>query len=243
MAAWRIGTAGWAIPRDVAPDFPGEGSTLRRYAVRLGATEINSSFHRTHRPATYARWADSVPPGFRFAVKLPKAITHVRRLADCADLLAAFAAETAALGQKRGPILVQLPPSLAFDPGLTTAFFIEAGHALTGAPVCEPRHSSWFTRAADDLLIELRVARVAADPAPVAAAGTPGGWPRLAYFRLHGSPRAYWSSYDEDALRHWADRARRAAAPESWVIFDNTAGGAAAANALRFIDLARMAPE
>jgi uncharacterized protein YecE (DUF72 family) len=183
-----------------------------------------------------------VPAGFRFAVKLPKAITHVRRLAGCGDLLAAFAAEIAALDGKRGPTLVQLPPSLAFDAGLAAAFFADAGNALTGALVCEPRHPSWFTPAADALLAKHRVARVAADPASLADASMPGGWHGLAYFRLHGSPRVYWSAYDEDALRLWAERVR-GAAPEVWVVFDNTAGGAATANALRFLELAEVEPE
>ncbi|HWU95800.1 MAG TPA: DUF72 domain-containing protein, partial [Sphingomonas sp.] len=78
------------------------------------------------------------------------------------------------------------------------------------------------------------VARVVADPAPVPAATRPGGWPALAYFRLHGSPRIYWSAYEADALERWIARVRAAEADESWVIFDNTASGAATADALAF---------
>lgn len=234
MTAWWIGTAGWAIPRQSAAEFPADGTTLERYAARLNAAEINSSFHRSHRPATYERWAASVPEGFRFAIKLPKAITHVRRLVDCAEPLAAFAAEIAPLAPRRGPVLVQLPPSLAFDAGIAERFFAEAHAALGGQFACEPRHASWFSAEAGRLLIEHRVARVAADPARVAGAEQPGGWPGLAYFRLHGSPRTYWSAYDEQALALWAARARAAAerADQLWLIFDNTAGGAAAGNAL-----------
>ena len=78
----RIGTAGWSIPKQHAAAFPGTGVHIERYARQLHAVEINSSFYRPHKPATYARWAASVPPEFRFAVKLPREITHERRLAD-----------------------------------------------------------------------------------------------------------------------------------------------------------------
>ena len=86
-----VGTAGWSLPREAQPHFPAEGTHLTRYAARLPAAEINSSFYRPHRPATYAKWAASVPPGFRFAVKVPRVITHERRLADAGTLAAHFA--------------------------------------------------------------------------------------------------------------------------------------------------------
>jgi uncharacterized protein YecE (DUF72 family) len=69
----RIGTAGWAIPRQCAEHFPRDGSGLERYAARFTAVEINSTFHRSHKPHTFARWAEAVPEGFRFAVKMPNA--------------------------------------------------------------------------------------------------------------------------------------------------------------------------
>lgn len=230
----RTGTAGWSIPRAVADGFPSVGTGLERYANRLGAVEINTSFYRPHRRATYERWAASVPDGFRFSVKLPKLITHQRRLADCEVPLAAFAEQVAGLGDRRGPVLVQLPPSLAFDAMLARSFF---GHMkqVVGSSVCEPRHPSWFATEADELLAEYRIARVVADPAPVPAASDPGGWHGLAYYRLHGSPRVYWSSYSPNAIAQWRRSADlRRDAGETWVIFDNTASGAALANALAF---------
>ncbi|MBC9032464.1 DUF72 domain-containing protein [Sphingomonas sp. JC676] len=233
MTRIRTGTAAWALPSPVRDRFPPAASNLERYAGRFDATEINSSFYRPHRPATYARWAASVPEDFRFSVKLPRTITHEARLRDCKTLVERFAAETAALGAKRGPVLVQLPPRLAFDTGVVGAFFALLTRTIHGPIVCEPRHPSWFDPDAEALLIDHRVARVAADPAPVPAAALPGGWPGLAYFRLHGSPRPYWSSYDQAALDHWATLARATGA-ETWVIFDNTASGAATANALEF---------
>lgn len=232
--ALHIGTAGWSIPRGVAGEFPASGTGLERYAARFNAAEINSSFYRPHRRATYERWAASVPDGFRFAVKLPKAITHEARLVDCEPLMARFVEESGGLGKKRGPILVQLPPNLAFDAGTARAFFAMA-RAMLGPIACEPRHASWFEPEAGALLIEHHVSRVAADPARVPLAAIPGGWPGLAYFRLHGSPRPYWSGYDDRALRDWADKLSPTA--ENWVIFDNTASGRAAQDALGMMKL------
>lgn len=215
--------------------FPGDGSHLERYAQRFNAVEINTSFHRPHRPATYARWAASVPPTFRFAVKLPKTISHERRLVDCNDLLSRFADEIAALGDKRGPVLVQLPPSFAFDSSLVAAFFDRARAALGGAIVCEPRHPTWFTPDANALLVAHRISRVAADPAPVPEAAYPGGWPGLHYTRLHGSPQMYRSPYDAAVIARHADAACGSAV-ESWTMYDNTTAGAATCNALDLLD-------
>ena len=185
----RIGTAGWSIPKEHAAPFPATGSHLKRYAKVLNAVEINSSFYRPHRTGTYERWAASVPEEFRFAVKIPKAITHERRLKEAGDLLDRFLLEVAGLGPRLGPLLVQLPPSLAFQDSVADRFLADLRSRIAGSIVCEPRHASWFTPDVDGLLGELRVARVAADPAPVAGAGEPGGWRSLSYYRLHGSPR------------------------------------------------------
>lgn len=229
--AIRIGTAAWALPRNVRDSFPPGASNLERYAARFDCTEINSSFYRPHRRATYARWAASVPADFRFSVKLPRAITHEARLADCDALLHRFAEEIGGLGDKRGPVLAQLPPNLPFDPDVATPFLTALRQTVGGWIVCEPRHPSWFDPGANALLVAHRIARVAADPAPAPTGASPGGWSGLAYFRLHGSPRIYWSSYDAAALRTWAGAAISAES-ESWVIFDNTASGAATADAL-----------
>jgi uncharacterized protein YecE (DUF72 family) len=227
----RIGTAGWSIPRAFSDQLPGEGSHLQRYTRLFNAAEINSSFHRSHRRTTYERWAASVPDGFRFAVKLPKTITHQRKLVDCDEAIGAFAEEVAGLGDRRGPILVQLPPRLEFDPAIALPFFERLALFLGGTLVCEPRHPSWFDPAADAELVQLRVARVAADPSPAPGAADPGGWQGLTYTRWHGSPAIYRSSYGEEAIAALATRLR-AADVESWAIFDNTASGAATGNAL-----------
>jgi len=197
----------------------------------LNAVEINSSFHRPHRRATYERWAATVPVDFLFAVKLPKTITHEARLVAAGAPLDRFLEESGGLGAKRGPILIQLPPSLAFDLGIAADFFALLRDRTANDLVCEPRHRSWFTPEAEDLLVRCRVARVAADPAPVAGAGETGGWAGLRYMRLHGSPQMYRSSYDATAIERHATAARKAGV-DSWTIFDNTMTGAATLNAL-----------
>lgn len=230
----HVGTAGWSVSSAYAAAFPAGGTHLARYARRLNAAEINSSFYKPHQTKTYARWADSTPAAFRFAVKVPKAMTHERRLAGCGDLLEAFAGQVTGLGGKLGVLLVQLPPSLRFDAAVADGFFAELQERIAAPVACEPRHASWFAPEMDAWLAARRIARVAADPANVAGAGESGGWGGLVYYRWHGSPRIYYSDYDAAALA--ALRARLAGAvaagAAAWAIFDNTAAGAALGNAL-----------
>lgn len=180
-----------------------------------------------------------MPDGFSFAAKVPKDITHQRRLVDCREPIAAFAAQTAGLADRRGPTLVQLPPSLVFNADIAARFFDDLRRASEDtAVICEPRHASWFTSEADALLTKRHVARVAADPARIPEAAVPGGWPGLRYARLHGSPRIYYSSYDDAAIARLATDAA-ASRTDHWTIFDNTASGAAVENALAMLDLSR----
>src|SRR6185369_12722525 len=107
-----------------------------------------------------------------------------------------FASEVKALGGKLGVLLVQLPPSLAFDAAAATRFFKAVRKRVDVPLALEPRHPSWGSQPADRLLTRSRVARVAADPAPWVGAESPAGYADLAYFRWHGSPRKYYSDYD-----------------------------------------------
>ena len=141
---WRIGTAGWSIASQYADRFPEAGFALERYAHRFSCVEVNSSFYRSHRPTTWARWAAIVPEAFRFAVKVPRTITHQRGLRDCGDLIIRLIEETAGLGPKLGVFLVQLPPRLAFQIGIAEDFFAEFAAATPARIACEPRHASWF---------------------------------------------------------------------------------------------------
>jgi uncharacterized protein YecE (DUF72 family) len=230
-----IGVAGWSLPLALQPRFPANGSHLERYAAVFPSVEINSSFYRPHKPATYARWRDSVPGHFRFSVKLPREITHYRRLANVEEPLSAFLDEAGNLGDRLGCLLVQMPPSAAYDAAIATAFFSGLRERI-GEQVdiaCEARHRSWFGPEAAHMLASVRAGRVIADPA-VGAEAAPVQYRELVYIRLHGSPEIYHSNYDHACLRdlaaklrHHLGRGRRV-----WCIFDNTASGCALPNAL-----------
>ncbi len=200
--------------------------------------EINSTFYRAHRAATFERWAASVPRAFRFSIKIPRTITHDQRLGRSAPLIDAFLTDLAPLGARLGCLLVQLPPSLEFDARVARNFLTVLRRRFDRGIALEPRHASWFGGRADRLLNDFEIARVAAAPPRAEGGGETGGWPGLAYFRLHGSPRIYYSSYEDDfvdaiAIRLRALRRRRI---PTWCIFDNTTLGAATGNALSVIE-------
>jgi uncharacterized protein YecE (DUF72 family) len=230
----RIGCAGWNIPREAAAHFTSRGSHLQRYSQVFNCCEINSSFYRPHKDETWERWARTVPADFRFSVKAPRTITHEAALNCAPEVLLAFLRQVTFLGDKLGPVLIQLPPSLEFEYARARKFLSLLRDNFLGEMVWEPRHVSWFDDRVDDLLKEFQAARVAADPARVPAASRPGGLANLAYFRLHGSPRMYYSAYTDNYLRMLAAQLTNLAAKARvWCVFDNTASGYAIQNALQ----------
>jgi uncharacterized protein YecE (DUF72 family) len=168
--AVRFGCAGWSIPRNAA-HFACVGSHLDRYAQVFNSCEINSSFYRPHKQETWERWAKSVPAEFRFSVKAPKTITHEAKLNCSSEVLSEFLEQIKFLGDKLGPVLIQVPTSLEFDRTRAGEFLTLLRQNYGGDVVWEPRHKSWFSNRVDDFLKEFHVARVAADPAcgPTAA--------------------------------------------------------------------------
>lgn len=236
----RIGCAGWAIARASAAAFATSGSHLERYARVLGTVEINSSFYRPHQAKTYARWAASVPPAFRFTVKLPRTITYDAGLAGIEAPLRQFASEAGALGEQLGCVLVQLPPRLRFEAAIAGDFFARANDAFGCMVACEARHPGWFGEDATELLRQHGITRVIADPAKGQDGPHVPTTPAM-YVRLHGTPRIYYSPYAPDYLAQLArDMAVHAQqGRDVWVIFDNTASGAALPNALEL----QAAPE
>lgn len=235
-AGIRVGCAGWALDRAIQSRFPMGSSHLQRYAAIFPCVEINSSFYRPHMPSTYRRWAESVPKGFRFSAKVPKEITHVRKLRGFDEPLDRFLSEVVLLGDKLGPLLIQLPPSARFDADVAGPFLEAFRSRFGGALALEPRHPTWFAPAPDSLLRDHRIARAAADPAAVPEAAVPGGWPGLVYRRLHGSPEMYRSDYPAERLQGYAEvLAAEGRKSEAWCIFDNTALGRAIPNALDLV--------
>jgi uncharacterized protein YecE (DUF72 family) len=224
-----IATAAWSIPKKVAHGFAKEGSGLTRYASIFDGVEINSTFYRRHKTSTFARWAESVPDSFRFAVKIPKEMTHTRAMK--AELFNTFLEDIAPLGQKRGPLLCQLPPSLAFDADMFETAFKTMRNADDGPIVIEVRHRSWASAEALDLLKTFAIDRVLADPAPVWPVEDFDGPSR--YVRLHGKPKIYYSGYTGDEIRLFSELL----ASDGWCVFDNTASGAAIENALSMLEI------
>ncbi|AZF53662.1 hypothetical protein C4J85_3179 [Pseudomonas sp. R4-34-07] len=229
-----VGCAGWSLPREHWPAFAEQGTHLQRYASRFNAVEINSSFYRPHLPKTYERWRESVPAGFRFSVKMPKRITHELRLQECGTVLDEFLAQCLQLDEKLGCLLVQLPPSLRYEPLVAGAFFEALRQRFAGTVVLEPRHASWL--AAGALLQSLEIGWVSADPAVIAAGDA---WHGVRYWRLHGSPRIYHSAYGHERVQAYARLLRQSIEEgiPTWCIFDNTASGHAVADALDLLDV------
>ncbi|WP_077444349.1 DUF72 domain-containing protein [Rhodanobacter sp. C05] len=232
-----VGCAGWAVPKAFSETFPEDGSHLQRYAQVFNGVEINSSFYRSHQSTTYARWAASVPDDFRFAVKMPRSISHQARLSECGTELQRFLEEVHGLGAKLGCLLLQLPPSLKYSGSVALPFFEMLRRLHQGPVACEPRHASWFVRTVNRQLKDQGISRVAADPACLSAAAVPSGDPATQYLRLHGSPRVYYDSYPDTTLRRISLKLRRPVlhTGRRWCIFDNTALGHATSNALDMI--------
>ena len=234
-AAAYIGCAGWNIPTSIF-DSPNEGSRLEQYAGIFSAVEINSSFYRSHRAQTYARWRAAVPVAFRFSVKMPKQITHTSRLININEALSQFVEQVSHLREKLGCILVQLPPSLQYDRCIVENFFTELRSLTNATIVCEPRHISWEVSMASDTFEKYAVSPVLADPPKVNIASKSSSL-RPIYIRLHGSPVMYRSTYSSDYLKklhvqitNWKESGR-----DVWCIFDNTADGAAFHNAYELL--------
>lgn len=235
----RIGLAGWseAVSRHRASfpaPFSSRGSALAQYATAFDFVEINASFYRQFRAGTYAKWADDVPDGFRFAVKMHRLITHYTRLKNPA-LLEPFFEAVGGLGDKLAAVLVQLPPSLVFDLGVAADFFAALRAHYAGAVVCEPRHASWSEQTALDLLESCDIGLVRAEIPEPATEKARRAVPL--YIRLHGSPRRYYSAYRAEQLAQLAEFLRLNAKRRRFVVFDNTASTAAIRNALQLREL------
>jgi uncharacterized protein YecE (DUF72 family) len=224
----RIGTAGWSLPTK----SDGSETHLYRYSRIFNCVEVNSSFYRPHRTKTWAKWARETSQDFRFSIKAPKTITHENNLQTVKQLLRDFFERTKSLEEKMGPVLFQLPPSLAFDSTIVEQFLALLRTLYKGEVVLEPRNKTWFDDQPEALLRKYRITRVAADPpAGTSAAREPGGDPNLIYYRLHGSPRTYYSKYEDDFLAALASKVQ--GCRNVWIIFDNTALSTAYYDALK----------
>lgn len=226
-----VGTAAWNIPKFLKAEFPEEGSHLQRYSSVLNAVEINSSFYREHLAKTYSRWAQEVPADFRFSVKLAKAFIH-----DCglrpkvADVHASLE-NILHLEKKLGAILIQLPASMGFHVKDAERFYKMIRKKYEGPLVLEPRNLEWIVPDSQGLLRDYGISKALADPERC-----PGGSKKIlssgsiTYFRLHGTPVIYKSSYSREFILDI--KKKMDAYQNPWCIFDNTTFGFATQNAL-----------
>lgn len=235
----RIGTSGWVYPQWRETFYPKglpQSRWLSYYAERFDTIELNNPFYRQPTRETFELWRQAVPGDFVYAVKLNRFVTHMRRLNVDRQMVARSNDTMAGLGPKAAVVLVQLPARFRFDLERVERFFKAVAprrkrHAL------EPRDPSWLT---DDAIAVLRARRVAlcvidAPKWPTRGAVTAD----FVYLRFHGQTRLYGSSYDEDALRAWAERitAWRGAGLDVFAYFNNDERAYAARNALRLREL------
>jgi uncharacterized protein YecE (DUF72 family) len=236
-----VGTSGWQYA-DWRGEFYPPGVPQRRwletYAGEFGTVESNAAFYRLPALGTFEKWRDATPPSFVMAVKASRYLTHVRRLAEPDEPVARLLAAAGGLGPKLGPVLLQLPPTLAADTALL-------GRCLSAFPpgirvAVEFRHPSWWTGETRDLLGSHGAALCWADrrSRPLAPLWRTAGF---VYLRLHEGTARPWPSYGRTALRTWAARVGGAveAGADAYVYFNNDQGGAAVRNARAFRALCR----
>ena len=261
-----LGTSGWNYPHWRGRFYPAglpHRQELPYIGARFNSVEVNGTFYSLTRPSTCAAWRQAVPPGFLFAIKGSRYITHMLKLTRFEAPLGNFFAQgILLLGRQLGPILWQLPPMLPFHRERARRFFSAlprtiaqaerwarrhdartTGRSALTAPdgrtrrlryAVEPRHPSWFEDAALAELATQEVALVAADT----AGRHPFSLARtagFAYVRLHGLTQLYASRYRDEEIATWAQRVRRlqAEGADAYVYFDNDAQAHAPLDAAR----------
>lgn len=233
-----IGTSGWQYRDWRGPFYPLDLPTrgwLRHYADRFPTVELNNAFYRLPERERFEAWRDATPPGFVMAVKASRFLTHVRRLRDPAEPVARLLARARGLGDRLGPVLVQLPPTLPADPGRLDATLAQFPPEIPVA--VEPRHESWWTPAVRSVLERHGAALCWAD-----RRGRPVGplWRTadFGYLRLHEGAATPWPRYGRAALAGWARRLDDGFGPApAYVYFNNDHGAAAVADAEAFTAL------
>lgn len=232
----RVGTSGWQYADWRGPFYPDDlpqRRWLEHYAATFGTVEVNGAFYRLPSREVFQRWAAETPPGFVAAVKVSRYLTHVRRLRDPAEPVARFLASARGLGDRLGPVLLQLPPTMSVEPSLLDATLRAFGTAVR--VVVEPRHDSWFV---DDVFAVLAGHGAALCWGDRRGRRTGPLWitADFGYLRLHEGTAAPAPGYGRQALASWHARMAESFA-DSYVYFNNDHGAAAVRNALLFRDL------
>jgi uncharacterized protein YecE (DUF72 family) len=229
----RVGCSGWTY-RHWRGAFYRDRLAARNwfdhYAATFETVELNTSFYRLPTPETFDKWRDQAPAGFRYAVKAPRFITHMKKLRDCDEPVAEFLARARRLGDTLGPVLYQLPPRLAFDADRAEAFLASLPADLQH--VFEFREASWIdaevVRLLDSRGVGFCVHDMAGPTTPFWASGP------LAYLRFHGGEGKYWGRYPDERLLAAADWmvVQAEGGRDVWAYFNNDIHAHAIADAL-----------
>ena len=232
-----IGTSGWQY-RDWRPGLYPEKLPqrlwLEHFAKAFQVVEVNNAFYRLPERSTFQQWRDRTPDDFRFAVKMSRYLTHIKRLKDPAEPVDRFISRAEALGDKLGPVLIQLPPTLRVD---VVALDETLGRFPPHVRVAvEPRHDSWWTDEVRDVLKRHGAALCWADRK--SKPRTPL-WETadFGFLRMHEGRATPWPRYGRSALSGWLDRLPKGRT--AWVFFNNDPGGAAVTDAAAMARLAR----
>jgi uncharacterized protein YecE (DUF72 family) len=244
-----MGTSGWQYrdwrpAKDEVPDRPylypaglPQRVWLEHYAGAFGTVEVNNAFYRLPERSTFEQWRERTPDGFRFAVKMSRYLTHIKRLRDPAEPVARFLGRAEALGDKLGPVLLQLPPTLQADAdALDGTLKLFPAHVRVAV---EPRHPTWWTGEIRRVLERHGAALCWADRLgrPVTPLWRTAGF---GYVRLHEGRAKPWPRYGRASLSAWLDRiAAELSGVPVWVYFNNDPGGAAVTDACAMAAQAR----
>ena len=200
----RIGCSGWVYRHWKGIFYP-EGLPQKRwfeyYSSEFDTVEINASFYRLPLATTFEGWRDKAPSGFRYAVKVNRFITHMKKLLDCEEAADRFIALARPLGDKLGPLLYQLPPSLHKNLDRLDAFLGRLPNDIE--QVVEFRHKSWYAEDVLALLDRHGVGFVAHDLKGLVSPRWASG--RTAYVRFHGASGRYHGRYSNESLLGWTD--------------------------------------
>jgi uncharacterized protein YecE (DUF72 family) len=235
VVALLVGTSGWQYADwrgALYPEGVPKRAWLERYAGEFPTVEVNNAFYRLPERSVFARWRDETPDGFVVAVKVSRYLTHVRRLRDPDEPVARLLDRAAGLGDRLGPCLLQLPPTLRADVDRLEACLAAFPSGVRVA--VEPRHDSWWSDDVRDVLERHDAALCWADRAgrPITPLWRTAGW---GYVRLHEGTASPPPSYGRRALATWLDRVDgawpRATGADVFVYFNNDLGGAAVRNA------------
>ena len=238
-----VGTSGWSYrwqevlyPADLkSADF------LSYYANHFNATEINSSFYHFTMAKTIDKWLAQTPAHFRFAPKLNQEITHKRKFQDIEEPLQKFMSRYEAMGERLGPVLVQIAGSFRYDRLVAETFYRTLRELYPDQKFAlEARHVSWFTEESLDLLREYHITTVIAS-AGKRFPGTEVTTTNTAYLRLHGDEKLYASAYGDEKLERYAYMVKDwlEDGKEVWVFFNNTIIGNAVLDADKLKEMVR----